>query len=160
MGHIFCTEIEILNCRSHDISQKPRQTKRLLFNFWMIRLIKTPILPNCQVPNGFFGIIVHFSLQKLKSKHLVCLSFWDMSCDLQFRISISVQKMCPLMHHQTSSRAPLFWAPLTSALPKSERIMSATHFKIEEWRLSATHFWGWVKSKSALFQKAWEFMKF
>ena len=28
--------------------------KCLLFHFWMIRLIKTPILPNCQVPNGFF----------------------------------------------------------------------------------------------------------
>ena len=98
MGHIFCTEIEILNCRSHDISQKLRQTKCLIFNFWMIRLIKTPILPNCQVQIAFFGIIVHFSLQILKSIHLVFLSFWDMSCDLQFRILISVQKMCPIVN--------------------------------------------------------------
>ena len=30
---------------------------------------------------------------------------------------------------------------LTSALPKSERSMSATHFKIEECQLSATPFW-------------------
>ena len=60
----------------------------------------------------------------------------------------------------TSSRAPLFWAPLTSALPKSERSMSATHFKIEECRLSDTHFWEWVKSKSALFKKASEFIEF
>ena len=33
--------------------------KCLLFNFWIIKLTKTPILPNCQVPNGFFfGITV------------------------------------------------------------------------------------------------------
>ena len=37
--------------------RKVRQTKCLLFNFWMIKLIKTPILSNCQVPNGFFGIL-------------------------------------------------------------------------------------------------------
>ena len=30
-GHIFCTEIEILNPGSHDISQKLRQTKYLSF---------------------------------------------------------------------------------------------------------------------------------
>ena len=35
---------------------KLRQTKCLLFNFWVMKLTKTPILPNCQVPNGFFGI--------------------------------------------------------------------------------------------------------
>ena len=33
------------------------------------------ILPNCQVPNGFFGIPVNFICQNLKNKHLVCLSF-------------------------------------------------------------------------------------
>ena len=31
-----------------------RQTKCLLFNFWIIELTKTPILPYCQAPNGFF----------------------------------------------------------------------------------------------------------
>ena len=30
----------------------------------MIQLTKTPILPNCQVPNGFFGITINY-------KHLV-----------------------------------------------------------------------------------------
>ena len=44
---------------------------------------------------AFFCIILHFSLQTLKSIHLVCLSFRDMSCDPEFRILISVQKMCP-----------------------------------------------------------------
>ena len=34
--------------------RKLRQTKCLLFNFWMIKLTKTTILPNCEVPNGFF----------------------------------------------------------------------------------------------------------
>ena len=46
----------------------------------------------------FFGIIVHFSLQILKSIYLVCLSFWDMSCDPEFRILISVQKMCLIIN--------------------------------------------------------------
>ena len=32
--------------------RKLRQTKCLLFNFWMIKLTKTLILPNWQVPNG------------------------------------------------------------------------------------------------------------
>ena len=42
----------------------------------MMKLTKTPILPNYQVPDGFFlGITVNFIVQKLKSKHLVCLSF-------------------------------------------------------------------------------------
>ena len=41
--------------------RKLRQNKCFLFN--------------CQVQNGFFGIIVNFITQKLESKHLVCLSF-------------------------------------------------------------------------------------
>ena len=32
-GHIFCTEIKILNSGSHDVSQKLRQTECLLFHF-------------------------------------------------------------------------------------------------------------------------------
>ena len=77
----------------------------------MIRRTKAPILPNYQVPNGFFGTIVHFSLQSLKSIHLVCLSFWDMSCDPGFRILISVQKMFPLSFFKKrghNSRACIF----------------------------------------------------
>ena len=42
------------------------------FNFWMIKLTKTPNLPNFQVPNC---TSINFITQKLKSKHLVCLSF-------------------------------------------------------------------------------------
>ena len=41
----------------------------------VIQFTKTPILQYCQVPNGFFGITVNFKIQKLKSKHLVCLGF-------------------------------------------------------------------------------------
>ena len=51
---------------------------------------------------AFYGIIVHFSLQILKSIHLVCLSFWDTSCDPEFRILISVQKMWPYVKHWKS----------------------------------------------------------
>ena len=43
--------------------------------FWMIKFTRTQILPNCRVPNDFFCITVNFIIQKLKSKHLVCLSF-------------------------------------------------------------------------------------
>ena len=43
--------------------------------FWMIKFTRTQILPNCRVPNDFFFITVNFIIQKLKSKHLVCLSF-------------------------------------------------------------------------------------
>ena len=56
--------------------------KYLQINFWMIKLTKTPILSNCQVPNGFFGIKVNFIIQKLKSKRslsqisLVTGFFW------------------------------------------------------------------------------------
>ena len=85
--------MKILNPGSRDISQKLRQTKCLFFIFWMIRLTKTPLLPNCQVPNGFFGIIVNFSLQILKSIHLVCLSFWDISIDPGFRIFILTHEL-------------------------------------------------------------------
>ena len=63
--------------------------------FLAIRLTKIPFFPNCQCQMAFFGMIVHFSHQILKSIHLVCLSFWDMSCDPEFRILISVQKMWP-----------------------------------------------------------------
>ena len=52
--------------------RKLRQTKCLLYNFWMIKLTKTPILPNFQVPNV---TTINFITQKLKSKHLVCFSF-------------------------------------------------------------------------------------
>ena len=50
--------------------RKLRQTKCLLFNFWMIKSSKAWILPN-----GLFGITANFIVQKLKSKHLDCLSF-------------------------------------------------------------------------------------
>ena len=43
--------------------------------FLIIKLAQTLVLPNCQVPSGFFGINVNIITQKLKSKHLVCLSF-------------------------------------------------------------------------------------
>ena len=41
----------------------------------------------------FFGTTVNFSLQILKSKHLVCLSFWDISRDSRANIYLLMQKM-------------------------------------------------------------------
>ena len=46
--------------------------------FWVIKLTKTPILPNCQVPNVlFFCINVDCIVKKLKSKRLVFLIFFE-----------------------------------------------------------------------------------
>ena len=56
--------------------RKLRQTKCLLFNFWMIKLTKTPILPNCaKCQMAFCWYNCKVIIQKWKSKHLVCLSF-------------------------------------------------------------------------------------
>ena len=93
-----CTEIKILNSGSHDISQKLRQTKCILFKIWRL---KCTIIPKKAIwPSGNLAKMVFWSilsLKKWKSKHLLCLSFWDMSCDPEFRILISVQKMWPLV---------------------------------------------------------------
>ena len=86
-------KIKILKPGSRDISQKLRQTNCLLFNFRMTRLTKTPILPNCQVQNSFFWYNCTFQPSNPENH---TLSFWDISRDPGFRISISVQKMWPL----------------------------------------------------------------
>ena len=59
----------------------------------MIKLTITPILPNCQVPNGVFYIrIVNFITQKLNSKNLVCLSFlW---CQVFWRNERNIYYFC------------------------------------------------------------------
>ena len=81
----------------------------LLFNFWMIKWTKTPILRNYQVPNGFFWFNCKFNhskiqqfvmlslkekyiiliIQKLKSKHLICLIFLWRQVFLREREKIS-----------------------------------------------------------------------
>ena len=42
------------------------------FNFWMITLTKTPILPNCQVPNGF----ILYNCNLIIPINLICTRFW------------------------------------------------------------------------------------
>ena len=44
-------------------------------NSWMIKLTKTPILPNCQVPNGYFCVTVNFIIQGLKFGKIAHLFF-------------------------------------------------------------------------------------
>ena len=46
--------------------RKLRQNECLLFNFCMIKLTKTPILPNLRVPNVFFWVIVNFITPKIE----------------------------------------------------------------------------------------------
>ena len=70
-------------CRKYFLSfpqkflspEKTEIAKCLLLNFLVMKLTKTPILHNCQVPSGLFWQNCYFTIQKLKSKHLVCLSF-------------------------------------------------------------------------------------
>ena len=46
-------------------------------NFWMVKLTKTPILPNFQVPNGFFCTTVNFIIQELKVFQIVQIFFCE-----------------------------------------------------------------------------------
>ena len=45
------------------------------FQFLNDKIVQNTNLAKLPVPNGFFGITVNFIIQKLKSKHFVCLSF-------------------------------------------------------------------------------------
>ena len=42
---------------------------------------------------GKIGFLVNFIIQKLKSKHLVCLNFWDLSRDSRAKIYLLMEKM-------------------------------------------------------------------
>ena len=67
MGHIFCIEIKILNSGSHDVSQKLRQTKCILFKIWRL---KCTILPKKAIwrfttwQNWCFGQSYHSKMEK------------------------------------------------------------------------------------------------
>ena len=93
MGHIFCTEIEILNPGSHDISQKLRQTKCIIFKIWRL---KCTIIPKKAILHLAIWRNWCLIIQKLKIKHIVCLSFWDISRDPGFRIFILTHKFWAL----------------------------------------------------------------
>ena len=78
-----------------------------LFTFQFVILTKTPILPNFQVPNGFFGINVNFITHKLKSKHLVCLSYLWWQVFLTEREKIFYTYSGPKL--QYFNKKKLFW---------------------------------------------------
>ena len=74
----------VQNIFSHALKKsshqrKLRQTKCLLFNFWIIIFTVTPKKPFGSWQFGKTGVLVNFIIQKLKSKHLFCLSFlwWE-----------------------------------------------------------------------------------
>ena len=59
-------------------------------------VIKTKHLRNlvwCLEFLEILGLTVNFSIQVLKSKHFVCLTFWDISCDSRAKIYLSIDKM-------------------------------------------------------------------
>ena len=81
---------------SRDIYQKLRQSKCLLFKIWMIKFIKFTVMlkkPFGTWQFGRIGVLVNFIIQKLKSKHLVCLGFWYISRDSRAKIYLSLEKM-------------------------------------------------------------------
>ena len=104
-GHIFCTEIRILIPGSRDISQKLRQTKCLLFNFWMIRVqdidfnfdfnIQNVALslnfPAISIKNmkGFFNI-KHLNWKGIQCFTWLCpfIKIWNLEIDLEYSKSI------------------------------------------------------------------------
>ena len=65
----------------------------LIFQFFNDAIDQNTNFAKLPSAKEVFGVTVNFSLQILKSKHLVFLSFWDISRDPEFRISNSVQKM-------------------------------------------------------------------
>ena len=71
----MCKLVSLVPSEKKCHPRKMRQTKCLLFNVWMIKLIKTPIAKLPSAKWLFLGITVNFIIKKLKSKHLVCLSF-------------------------------------------------------------------------------------
>ena len=89
--------MKILNPGSHDISQKLKQTKCILFKIWRL---KFAIMPK----KSHLAKLVFWSIS-LKNEHLVCLSFWDISRDPGFRIFILTQNFPTLtIFGQTSSQ--------------------------------------------------------
>ena len=52
---------------------------------------------------GKIGVLVNLIIQKLKSKHLVCLSFWDISRDSWAKIYLSMEKMWALIYAACST---------------------------------------------------------
>ena len=81
MAHIFSIESKIL---ALDVSQKLRQTKSLLFNFWIIKIDKNTNF--AKFPSAkwlFVGIPVNFSLQISPVKFLRYIT-WFKNKDLPF----------------------------------------------------------------------------
>ena len=63
----------LLAVESRDLSQVDKSIIRVStfsilqnFNFWMIKLTKTPTLPNCQVPKSFFWYNCKFYHSNIK----------------------------------------------------------------------------------------------
>ena len=68
---------------------------------------------------AFFCTTVNFSFQILKSKHLVCLSFIDISRDSRAKIYLSMEKMWALI--TTSTLVSLTTAQTHNLLVQSQR---------------------------------------
>ena len=76
-------------------------------------------LPDCQLPND---ITVNFSLQFLKSKHLVYLSFWDISYYSSAKIYLSMEKMWAFMYHSLRAYCPKIYTVHGEKSKSSNRI--------------------------------------
>ena len=113
----------------------------------MIKSTKTPILPNCQVPNGVFGITVNLSLQILKNKHLVCLNFWDVSSDSRAKIYLSMENMWKIFSLVPSKN------PLTRETDAIKNWATLHNFCYWTLRFTKTPFGTWQFGKIGPFAK-------
>ena len=59
---ILCLKFSL----NRETDKKPDRSQKLSklqnFNSWMMKLNKTPILPNCQLQNGFFVKVYNYSV--------------------------------------------------------------------------------------------------
>ena len=88
-------------------SKKPvnRENWDKVFTF---QVLNDKFLPNCQVPNYFFGTTVNFIIQKLKSKHLVCLSF------LWWQVFLREWEKIPFLTFPACFSIPIIFSNLNS----------------------------------------------
>ena len=64
-GNIFCTEIKILNSESHEISQKLRKSKCLLFHFFSNKVDQNTIF--AKLPSAKWLFLVWLYISAIKS---------------------------------------------------------------------------------------------
>ena len=90
------------------------QTKCTLFKIWRLKLT---IVPKKAIWHYWCFGQSYIIIQKVKSKHLVCLGFLDISRDPAFRIFILTHKFWDININSKDSRLPIFYFILINSGP-------------------------------------------